>query len=134
MAEVRPWIGSYVTVATFELSREVHVVNAVADDQRTMAYSGQPEPEERERAVWLDIDHAFSHPVTSEDDTAEYAPTQVLAEFFRENRLDGIAYGSSLGPGHNVVLFDMTIAVLLDANVVSIRGVKLDYLPVATVK
>ena len=134
VAEVRPWIGLDVTVAVFELSREIHIVDAIADDQRTMTYSGEPEPEERERAVWLDIDHAFSHPVTSAEDTAGYAPTQVIAEFFRENGFDGIAYGSSLGPGHNVVLFDVSAASLVDAEVVQIRGVKFEYLLVATVK
>ncbi|MGC1185779.1 MAG: RES family NAD+ phosphorylase [Candidatus Acidiferrales bacterium] len=126
VAEVRPWIGSVVSVGAFELTRDLRVVNAVSDDRRIMVYSAEPSPEERERRVWRDIDRAFTRPVTSGDDTADYVPTQVLAEFFRESGLDGVAYGSSLGPGHNVVVFDPTAAELVRCDLVEISGVKLD--------
>jgi len=125
VAEVRPWIGSYVSIAQFVLNRDVRVVNCVTDDHRIMAYSREPEPEERERAVWQDIDRAFSRPMTSGDDTADYAPTQVIAEFFRENDLDGVAYGSSLGLGNNVALFDPGVARLVNCGLVEIGDVKL---------
>ncbi|MBZ5669962.1 MAG: RES family NAD+ phosphorylase [Acidobacteriia bacterium] len=131
VAEVRPWIGSYVSIAQFALKRDVRVVNCVTDDHRLMMYFGEPEPEERERAVWRDIDRAFSQPVTPDDNTADYAPTQVVAEFFRENGLDGVAYGSSLGLGHNVALFDTEVAVLVNCGLRQIRGVKLDASPAA---
>jgi hypothetical protein len=126
VAEVRPWIGSHVSIAQFALKRDVRVVNCVTEDHRIMAYSREPEPEERERAVWQDIDRAFSQPVTSGDDTADYAPTQIIAEFLRANGLDGVGYGSSLGPGHNVVFFDMKVAALVNCGLLEIRGVKLD--------
>jgi len=129
VAEIRPWIGSHVSVAQFALKRDVRVVNCVTDDHRVMMYFGEPEPEERERADWRDIDRAFSHPVTSGDDTADYAPTQVIAEFFRENGLDGVAYGSSLGEGHNIALFDTEVAAVVKCGLVEIRGVKLDLSP-----
>jgi RES domain-containing protein len=134
VAEVRPWVGSHVTIARFELIREVRLINTVSSDQRYMTYSREPESEERERAVWLDIDRAFSQPVTSADDTADYAATQVLAEFFHDNGIDGIAYGSSLGEGHNVVLFDMGAAVVTEREVVQIRVVKFEYMGVVTVE
>jgi hypothetical protein len=130
VAEVRPWIGSYVSIAQFALNRDVRVVNSVTDDHRLMMYFAEPEPEERERAVWKDIDRAFSQPVTSGDDTADYAPTQVIAEFFRENGLDGVAYRSSLGEGHNLALFDTEAAAVVKCGLVEIRGVKLDLSPV----
>jgi hypothetical protein len=127
VAEVRPWIGSYVSIAQFRLKRNVRIVNCVSKDRSTMIHNYEPEPEERERRVWQDIDHAFSRPVTSTDDTADYAPTQVLAEFFRERALDGIAYGSSLGPGHNLALFDPDAAEQLNCNLVQIKSIELEY-------
>jgi hypothetical protein len=130
VAEVRPWIGSYVSIAQFTLNHGVRVVNCVTDDHRIMMYFGEPEPEERERAVWKDIERAFSQPVTSGDDTADYAPTQVIAEFFRENGLDGIAYGSSLGEGHNIALFDTEAVAPVKCGLVEIRRVELDSSPV----
>ena len=54
-------------------------------------------------------------------------PTQVLAEFFRESGLDGIAYGSSLGPGHNLVLFDPDATGWVKCDLVEICGVKFDF-------
>jgi RES domain-containing protein len=126
IAEVRPWIGSLVSIAQFALKRDVHILDGVTDDHRIMAYSREPEPQERERAGWQDIDRAFSRPVTSGEDTADYAPTQIIAEFLRANGLDGVAYGSSLGPGHNVVLFEMEVAALVNCGLLEICGVKLD--------
>jgi RES domain-containing protein len=126
VAEARPWIGSYVSIAQFALTRDVRVVKCVTDDHRMMMYLQEPKPEERERAVWRDIDRAFCEPVTHTDDTADYAPSQIVAEFFRENGLDGVAYGSSLGPGHNVVLFDTEAATLVNCGLVQVRAVKLD--------
>ena len=126
MAEVRPWIGSHVSVAQLVLKRDIRVVNCVTDDCRIMVYSREPEPEERKRAVWRDIDRAFSQPVTSGDDTADYAPTQIIAEFLRANGLDGVGYGSSLGAGHNVVLFDMEAAAVVNCELLEIRGLKFD--------
>lgn len=126
VAEVRPWMGSYVSIGQFAVTRDARVVNCVTGDDRLMMYLQEPAPQERERAVWRDIDRAFSQPVTSGEDTADYAPTQVIAEFFRENGLDGIAYGSSLGPGHNVALFDTEAARLVNCGLVQVRGVKLD--------
>jgi len=128
IAEVRPWIGSYVSVAQFALRRELRVVNCVSDYRSTIIWCQQePAPEVREQSVWRDIDQAFSQPVTLADDIAEYAPSQILAEFFREKGLDGVAYGSSLGDGHSVALFDPGVAKVLNGRLVRISKVKLWY-------
>jgi RES domain len=127
IAEVRPWVGADVTIARFRALRELRLVNTVAKDRTTMVYSYEPEPEERERAVWLDMDHAFSRPVTVGEDTADYVPTQVLAEFFKTNHLDGIAYGSSLGKGQNIVLFDINVAEQIQGDLVNVTGVRYIY-------
>ena len=74
----------------------------------------EPGPEEKKIAVWRDIDKAFSRPVTQNESTADYVPTQIIAEFFKNNGFDGIAYRSSLDKGHNVVLFDLNVADLIN--------------------
>lgn len=58
------------------------------------------------------MNQAFLEPVTRADDVADYAPTQMLAETFREARFDGIKYGSKLGSGKSVAVFDLTAAKL----------------------
>jgi hypothetical protein len=83
IAEVRPWVGALVSAAHLESTRELRLLNCTSDDHRTMIYFAEPDAPERERAVWKDIDRAFSRPVSVQDDTADYAPTQILAELFR---------------------------------------------------
>lgn len=106
-AEVRPWIGSLVSVGQFELQRALRLVNlTVGEGGRLVIYFREPPPEQRAAAVWSDIDRAFSRPVSVCDTTADYAPTQVIAELFRNAGIDGIAYRSALGGGLNAALFD----------------------------
>ena len=56
------------------------------------------------------INEAFSEPMSRADDVADYAPTQFLAEAFRNEGYDGIVYESRMGNGKNVALFDVDIA------------------------
>jgi RES domain-containing protein len=131
VSEVRPWIGEYVSLAQFALKRDVRIVNCTVDNHKLMFHLSEPEPEERERIVWQDIDRAFSQPVIPDEDTAAYAPTQVLAEYFREHGLDGIAYRSSVGPGHNLAFFDIEVASMKNCALVQIDSMNLEFSPAA---
>ena len=107
MAEVRPWIGAYMTVAKFELLRDLTVVDCSVDRRR---YLRQLASDQWEHEAWADINDGFSKPVTRSDDVADYAPTQVLAEYFRFGGFAGIMYASTAGTGKNVALFDTKAA------------------------
>jgi hypothetical protein len=126
IAEVRPWIGSFVSVARMDIHRKLRVINCTTHDTSSMVYIGrEPPPSKREEAVWSDIDRAFAQPVSVDDDHAAYAPTQVIAELFKMHGFDGIAYRSSLGLGHNMALFDLNIASVAACTLVEIKSVKL---------
>lgn len=129
MTETRPWIGSCVSVAQFVMLRDLTVVDCSSDSARgwLVHLNGEPEPTKREQHVWGDINRAFSQPVTRNDDVAEYAPTQVLAEAFRIAGYDGIVYGSKLGTGKTVAIFDLATAELANCHLYKVDGVKLDY-------
>jgi hypothetical protein len=122
VAEVRPWVGAHVSVAQLRTVRPLKLVNCTSDDRRLILFGREPTPEEREKACWLDIDGAFSRPVERSDQLAEYVPTQIIAEMFRKEGFDGIAYRSSLGPGHNVALFDLDAAEVASCGVFNVRG------------
>jgi RES domain-containing protein len=112
MSEVRPWIGAVGTLAEFVTERDlnlVHCVGKLSTDPPPWFTHLPKEPtrDERERFVWRTLNAAFSEPITPTDSTADYAPTQVLAEVFKHAGHDGIMYASSVGPGTNVVLFDL---------------------------
>ena len=129
IAEVRPWVGALITVAQLRTCRDLQVMNCTTSDEKipSIIYLREPEREERERAVWRDIDRGFSEPVTATDDRASYAPTQILAEIFRQSGSGGLAYRSSVGAGHNVALFDLDAAEVINCSLVRITELALKY-------
>jgi hypothetical protein len=122
MSESRPWIGALVTLATFETVRPLTLVDcSVLYGQHLKLHlrqkSGIPaSPELINDIVWSAIDNAFSEPVTRADDTAEYAATQIIAEVFRQEGYDGVAYKSAFGEdGYSVALFNLADANQVDS-------------------
>ena len=120
MSEVRPWIGSYVSVAQFRIVRELRVVDCSVNDSRSSIERfdkrvfGELSADGWTSEVWSDIGRAFTEPTTRSDDTADYAATQVLAELFRDRGYDGVVYKSAFGEeGFNIALFNIEDAELL---------------------
>lgn len=124
--EIRPWIGSLISVGYFETVRPLRLVNLVdayLGPRRGLIFSlnrhrSRLNKEKAEQYAWHFIGDAFSRPVTLDDDPKGYLPTQILAELFKSAELDGIAYHSSVetkkegtdenddSPGFNIVLFN----------------------------
>ena len=115
ISEVRPWIGSQISLARFKIVRSLKAINlSLGYGQMSIGHLKLAEfcgeekvsPEATERAVWIDIDNAFSYPATRSDDVAEYVPTQILAEVFRDAGYDAVIYRSQFGDeGYNVAFF-----------------------------
>ncbi|MCP1471904.1 RES domain-containing protein [Sphingobium sp. OAS761] len=127
IAEVRPWIGSLVSVAIMRTLKDQRLVDVRDDSGRQPIYlEGEPSPDEREAAVWSHVARAFREPVLREDNRAGYASTQIIAEAFRNHGYDGIAYGSAFGEGRtNIVLFDIGAAELEACELHEIKNVQL---------
>ena len=114
MSEIRPWLGSLISCAHFKTTRPLKIVDFSVDHpERFVVFFTEPDPSTREEEVWLQLDRAFSAPTTSSDDTADYAPTQVIAELFKNEDYDGLAYKSAFGDdGYNIALFNLADAEL----------------------
>ena len=116
MSETRPWIGSRVTLAEVRLLRDLNVVDCSGKEEPVMfsacLNSKEAEYDPLEDCLWKDIDLAFAQPINrADEDVAEYAPTQVLAEAFRiRGGYDGIVYSSKLGEGKTIAIFDLDAA------------------------
>ena len=132
IAEVRPWVGSKVSVSQFRTTRDLKALDLSAEYGRhwlpPLSFKESRllpvDPDGMEKAVWTDIDNAFSRPVARGDDQAEYVPTQILAEVFRDEGYEAIAYRSSLvEAGYNVVIFDPTDAEPLDGRPYEIKKI-----------
>lgn len=125
MAEVRPWLNSEISVGRFEIKREITLVDCSVQHEDFFCFPKEPPAEKKEEAVWTNIGWAFSMPVTPNDSVADYIPTQIIAELFKNNGLDGIEYKSDLGKGNNIVLFDINITDILDCSLY--RTDKIDF-------
>jgi hypothetical protein len=131
--ETRPLIGSYISVAQFKVLRDVQLVDCSADKfsrHGRVGDLGKPwknklwSPQDIEKAVWSDINRAFSKPADRGDDSLDYVPTQILAETFKREGFGGIAYKSSYGKeGVNIALFDIGGADPINYSLYSIDDV-----------
>jgi hypothetical protein len=114
--EVRPLFHSYVSIAQFKIVKDLKIVNCSAPEIGNLAFLDKDLSQDgMEKVVWSAMNRAFSEPVTRGDDGLDYVPTQILAETFRLNGFDGIAYKSNYGEdGFNVALFDLAVADLIN--------------------
>jgi hypothetical protein len=129
MSEVRPWLGSIVTVACFKTIRALQVIDfSVGHGKKnTRFYLEEPTPEKIIEAVWFDLDNAFSRPTKTSDLKSDYAPTQIIAEFLKTKGYDGVAYKSSLADGYNVALFDLDAAEVCGCSLYEVSNIKFDF-------
>ena len=129
MSEVRPQLGSYVSCAHFKTTRALKIVDfSVYHGQGHKFYLCEPDAPEREKAVWAQIDHAFSEPTRVGDDTADYVPTQVISELFKNNGCNGIAYKSAFDKkGYNVALFNIEDADMALCSVHEVKSIKFSF-------
>jgi len=116
-----------VSVGQFKTEKDMILIDCSIHHDRTPIYIQEPNAEKREQAVWTDIDKAFSKPITVNDRVADYVPTQIIAEFFKSEEFDGILYKSMLGDGHNVVLFDIISASLVNCNLFEVKNISFDF-------
>jgi RES domain-containing protein len=128
MSEVRPWIGSILSVARFILGRDLTVVDCSKYHGLNAPASDQSDSEEVTESVWAHIDYAFSRPVTRSDNTAEYAATQILAEVFRTEGYDGVIYKSAFAPtGYNIALFDLNAALQTESYIFEVSTATFEF-------
>ena len=137
ISEVRPWIGTELSVAQFKIARDLKALDLSRGHGelwighvtlKQITKSGIVDPEAKEKAVWIEIDNAFSRPVRHSDDVAYYAPTQILAELFRDAGYDAIVYRSQFGEKeYNIVLFKVKDAEPITAIPCRVTGINIEF-------
>lgn len=130
LSEVRPWQDSRITLAKFKTVKDLKIINCSKDRAQKVWYMGQtPSPKEKEEFIWTLINHAFSVPTTPSDSKADYCPTQILAEFFKCNKFDGVVYRSMLGSmdGTNISLFDLNSAEVIDVSLYAVKSLTYEF-------
>lgn len=114
MSECRPWLQSDISVGRFQTVRDLSLIDCSKDSYTPVTIRDLPkkktDPKFLEKVIWGHVNNAFREPVQRSDQTADYSPTQVIAEYFKSENVDGIKYESAFGDGHNVALFDLSAA------------------------
>ena len=126
---MRPWVGESLTLASFKIRKAIKIVDcqAGAENWGERLFEENPSPEKLDKYVWNDISRAFARPVNREDKENAYLPTQILAEAFKAEGFDGLAYRSGLERGTNVVLFDALLAKPIHCFVYTLKKVRYDF-------
>lgn len=128
LSEVRPWIGSIISAGQLKTVKKLNLIDfSVEHGKERFFYFSEPSEEEKVEAVWSHIDNAFSQPVTESDLTSNYAPTQVIAEYIKSKGYDGIVYKSSLADGHNIALFDLDSAFLVNCVIHEVKSLSFKF-------
>ncbi|MCV2882158.1 RES family NAD+ phosphorylase [Actibacterium sp. XHP0104] len=129
MSEVRPWIGSMISLGRFVTTRELRLVDCSRFSAvRADVLFEKPSIDKWPELVWSDIDRAFTKPVTRSDDTGEYVATQILVELFRDEGFDGISYQSAFGErSTNVALFDLDAAELISCQLFEATSINMNF-------
>lgn len=129
MSEVRPWLGSMISLGNFVTTRDLRLIDCSRfPAKQTDVLFERPRVERWAALVWSEIDRAFTKPVTRSDDTGEYVATQILVELFRDEGFDGIAYQSAFGEkSKNFALFDLDAAELASCQLFEATSIKMNF-------
>jgi len=130
MSEVRPWIGSMISLGRFVTAKDLRLVDCSKMPIKTRnPFMTSPPREDWNSLVWSEIDQAFTKPVTRSDNTGDYVATQILVELFRDAGFDGISYRSAFGEeSKNIALFDLKSANLESCQLHEATSVNFNFL------
>jgi len=131
LAELRPHLGQYLSSAQFEIQRDLRLVDCYSVPRHysflECIFNPPSSQEEIGNAVWSMINEAFTKPVTNADEASDYVPTQILAEFFKSEGFDGVCFKSSMGCGHNFILFNLDDAEVVTCTVMETKAVSFEF-------
>lgn len=117
--EIRPIIGEQVSVARFQLTKDIEVYDLTLDIQDQMK-----DPEYDWPSLYNTIGKMFSKPYNG--NAQQYIPTQYLAEEIKRMGFDGLRFNSSLHKGGvNIVLFDPDLCKAISSDLVDVKDISI---------
>ena len=128
IAEVRPWKGATVSVATFTTKDNINLVDLTQkfyiDD--AFSYGDNLQFVIADYSILRRLGRELSKPINPEKISTEYIPTQYVTEIIRNLKYDGMIYPSALGKRKNLVLFDETVVECEDVKLHYVKSVDYD--------
>lgn len=131
MAELRPHIGEYISSAQFRINRSLRLIDCYSVTKHytylMCIFDTPTSQEDIGYAIWSRINDSFTKPIKNNDSSSDYVPTQILAELFKSEGFDGVCFKSSMGAGHNFVLYDLEVADLINCTVMETKSVSYSF-------
>lgn len=128
LSEVRASAFDFVSVGTFRLKKDIHVVNISGLNNISPAlYSSGLESLAANTKVFADIAKEIAKPLRRNDSALEYLPTQYITEFIKSKGYSGVEFASTMETGgNNLAVFDETLFEFISVHDVEIK--KIEYL------
>lgn len=133
IAEVKPWCGSVVTIATFNLKESLNTINfSFFHGKRLFDYIDCENIDDALNRLQFfnNLSSEMSQPISPNDSYLEYIPTQYVTEFIKNEGYDGIIFDSSLGTGQNVVLFSQENVEVASTDLIKIGQIQYHFFDV----
>ena len=129
LSEVRAGTFDYVTIGTFQLKKEIRVVNiSELNKISPVLYSSNIESLSANTKIFRDIANEIAKPLRRNDSALAYLPTQFITEFIKSNGYAGVAYTSTMRTeGINVAVFDESIFECVAVHTVEINNISYSY-------
>jgi len=128
LSEVRASAFDFVSVGSFRLKRDIHVVNISGLNNISPAlYSSGLESLAANTKIFGDIAKEIAKPLRRNDSSLEYLPTQYITEFIKSKGYSGVEFTSTMETGgNNIAVFDENLFEFVAVHDVEIK--KIEYL------
>lgn len=122
-AEIRPHPGELVSVGSFEVTKDLRIVDLRSHDL-TKLWRNDSELEMLELVIAMERVFATAAPPSNR---SAYTLTQFLGEIFRRLEFDGVLFRSTVGDGDNLVIFNPANAAWINGSSRAIDVKKVNY-------
>lgn len=123
IAEIRPWKGSELTIASIQINKELKLVDLSNKKFSPFTLENPKEILVLDTLV-TNFAEELSKPLNPSTSEIDYLPTQYLSELLKRKGYDGIYFKSAMGPNYNIVIFDAQNASVLKTQRVQIKDIE----------
>lgn len=129
LSEVRASAFDFVSVGSFRLKKDIHVINISGLNKISPAlYSSGLESLVANIKIFGDIAKEIGKPLRRNDSALEYLPTQYITEFIKSKGYSGVEFVSTMETGgNNIAVFDENLFEFISVHDVEIKKIEYIY-------
>jgi len=129
ISEIRPHKDDFITIAEFELTEDLELVDLRDPKTRVIPFRHFDEDLEllqSKMGLLTMLGEELTKPVSKDIAYLEYLSSQYVCEFIKSQGYDGVIYKSALGGGDNYAIFDESQLKPVSFKGVKVGGINID--------